>query len=503
MEWGAHAGGSRDRSRAAPVGARLRLVALALAAGAALVVGAGCESSSSTAPPESLTLIRVGGNGQTGTVGTSLPGPVVVRVTDEEGRAVSGVRVSFAVVAGGGSASTQTETTGADGTASAQWTVGTVAGAPQLLRASLVEGGSTVDFSADAVAGSPSRLAIVAGDGQLGQRTGPLPAPLVVQVSDGFDNPVPGALVTFGSGEGGSFEPAEAETDDAGVATSRWSLGAALGEQTATASVNGVPPVSFSATSLEQPWIRQTVTSLSAGETAVFKPVLEPPPDDPAFPPVTVTGGELIIPGGGGLYSLASDRPFSVIYVFVGDREGHYTLEMDGAPVDSADVVLTLADTLVDPTYQLRFAVGEGNGAGALSAHVVEVHEVPTGPLQVSVSWDVPSDVDLYLVEPSGETIYFDNPASASGGTLNLDANGGCIGEDLRNESITWLEDVPPTGTYVVRVNLWSSCQQEGTRWVVTIRMDGQPPRMVQGEFTEEGDGGDVTSGEVVATFTF
>ena len=67
---------------------------------------------------------------RSGTVGTALPTPIGVRVTDAGGDAVAGVAVTFAVTAGGGSvAAAAPVTTNAQGEASTTWTIGTVAGA--------------------------------------------------------------------------------------------------------------------------------------------------------------------------------------------------------------------------------------------------------------------------------------------------------------------------------------------------------------------------------------
>ena len=96
--------------------------------------------------------------------------------------------------------------------------------------------------------------------------------------------------------------------------------------------------------------------------------------------------------------------------------------------------------------------------------------------MQVSVSWNSNADVDLYVVEPAGgEEIYYGDQQSAAGGSLDLDSNAACSGDNVRNENITYPNSAL-RGTYTVRVNLWADCGAASTDYVVTIRRQDQPP---------------------------
>ncbi len=72
--------------------------------------------------PHSLT--KVCGDDQAGTAGALLAEPFVVSVGDEDGAAIGGVDVTFAVVAGGGTLSSATATTNANGRARTWLTLG-------------------------------------------------------------------------------------------------------------------------------------------------------------------------------------------------------------------------------------------------------------------------------------------------------------------------------------------------------------------------------------------
>jgi hypothetical protein len=63
---------------------------------------------------------------------------------------------------------------------------------------------------------------------------------------------------------------------------------------------------------------------------------------------------------------------------------------------------------------------------------------VGTGDVQVGIVWDTPTDVDLHVTEPGGETIYYGNLQSSAGGTLDLDSNPACNIDGVNAENIFW-----------------------------------------------------------------
>ena len=81
-------------------------------------------------------LVIVSGNGQTGTEGTMLPLPLVVRATDSGGTVVAGAIVHWSTT--DGSITPAEAPTGVDGTTSAVWTLGTDPLAVPVARAEVV-----------------------------------------------------------------------------------------------------------------------------------------------------------------------------------------------------------------------------------------------------------------------------------------------------------------------------------------------------------------------------
>jgi hypothetical protein len=194
---------------------------------------------------------KAGGDGQTGAAGAALPQPVSVGVRDRLGAPVAGVTVTFTPV-GGGSLSAPSAVTGANGNASVTWTLGTAAGSAQVVLASATALGD-LQFSATAVAGPAATAVASAGNNQTAALSAAVAVPPRVRVSDAFGNPVAGVGVQFAvTAGGGSVAGATQTTDSNGTAAAdSWTLGAASGTNTLTATFPGtaVPAVVFTASS--------------------------------------------------------------------------------------------------------------------------------------------------------------------------------------------------------------------------------------------------------------
>lgn len=90
-----------------------------------------------------------------------------------------------------------------------------------------------------------------------------------------------------------------------------------------------------------------------------------------------------------------------------------------------------------------------------------EEHGGKLGNLTISLIWDTDDDLDLHVVEPSGEKIHFSKKNSSSGGRLDIDANESAIMENPV-ENVFW--DNPPIGAYRVIVNCFKRRSSEGTK---------------------------------------
>ena len=204
-------------------------------------------------------------------------------------------------------------------------------------------------------------------------------------------------------------------------------------------------------------------------------------PDPSGGPTIAATGNQTVVNGGTSEVTLSSDTPFPTVYVFVGGKSvglvaegsgrigGYYAVRLP-EPVTSVVLLLSFPQSLPSNEFQGSFAVEDPEGrVGAAPGFTYFVTQVGTGDVQVTLSWDTVADVDLHVIDPSGEEIFYGNRLSASGGELDLDSNAGCGGGDVRNENITWPIGIAPSGTYTVRVDYWSNCDVVRTNYTVRI----------------------------------
>lgn len=215
--------------------------------------GAASGSAAVQVAPAAASLAKAGGDGQRAMVHSQLPLPVRVKVLDRFGSAIAGQAVTFAVTQGDGSVGSASVTTGADGIAATTWLLGTSTSSGQEVTASAGATATPVKFTATATVGPLGGMAVFAGgtvqQAPAGTAVATRPA---VRVTDIYGNPMIAVTVNFlVTSGGGSVTGLEQFTADNGVAiVGSWTLGAAPGANTLTASIPGFPALSvaFSAT---------------------------------------------------------------------------------------------------------------------------------------------------------------------------------------------------------------------------------------------------------------
>jgi adhesin/invasin len=226
--------------------ARLRRFVPAIVIAGAIL--AACSSNDdNTTTPKASAIAVISGNAQTGIVGTPLPLPLVVKVTDQNGAAMSGVLVSFTAT-GGATLKAASASTDANGLATDSLTLlGSTVGS-DTVTASVSGVTTSAIFAFTATAATPSVLAIVSGNTQTGVVGTGLTLPLVVKVTGQNGAGVSGVTVTFAATGGASLQSPSAVTDASGQATDSLTLlGTTAGSDTVTATVNGIAtPVIFS-----------------------------------------------------------------------------------------------------------------------------------------------------------------------------------------------------------------------------------------------------------------
>ena len=119
-----------------------------------------------------------------------------------------------------------------------------------------------------------------------------------------------------------------------------------------------------------------------------------------------------------------------------------------------------------------------------------------TGDVQVTLKWATTDDLDLSVIDPSGEEVLYSNPRVASGGELDVDSNASCsqtTGNPVEN--VFWPTGGAPTGDYVAKVTFFARCQQAVQEVQFNISL------LVKGNRMEKT--GKVTAADEIVTFSF
>jgi hypothetical protein len=118
---------------------------------------------------------------------------------------------------------------------------------------------------------------------------------------------------------------------------------------------------------------------------------------------------------------------------------------------------------------------------------------VGTGDVQVTLTWQTNDDIDLYVTDPTGDTVSYLTDVVPSGGELDRDNHCGemIIG---RPENIYWPQGGAPSGTYKVQVNYYGACESgHAVNWTVRVIVQGNVQTFT-GTLHEENETQDVTT---------
>lgn len=129
--------------------------------------------------------------------------------------------------------------------------------------------------------------------------------------------------------------------------------------------------------------------------------------------------------------------------------------------------------------FEVTMRIAAVDDRGRVSAPIerrLSVIAVGAGDVEVTLTMEEPTDLDLYVTDPTGVTVYFGNTDAMSGGHLDLDANAACssnVGVD--NEHVFWPRGRAPAGTYRVNVAHFRNCiEGRSVAYRVTVRACGE-----------------------------
>jgi len=180
------------------------------------------------------------------------------------------------------------------------------------------------------------------------------------------------------------------------------------------------------------------------------------------------------------------DAPIGEVYTAalatVDQRPGTWTVVQPALPaglrLDAATGAVS--GTPTGPVGDQAIIVDFRDADGRFATTTIRVRVQPStgiggGDVQVTLRWAGAADLDLHVTDPANEEIYYFHRTSASGGTLDHDANAGCNGtadDDNPVENVFWPAHAAPVGRYSAWVKVYAVCGG-AVDWHLTVRRNG------------------------------
>ncbi len=255
----------------------------------------------------------------------------------------------------------------------------------------------------------------------------------------------------------------------------------------------------------------------------------------------TITANSQALAGGFNMVQIDSESEYDQFIVGVTGQSGYYLLDADDYLQQPGTLSLaTRAGSIFTYVIDLSFGTGfsvsievyviglkdlDSDGvAESVTPPVtqsVEHVESASGDLTVNLTFSNAKDIDLHLIEPDGNIIYYGNreEVNDSDGNqiygLDHDSNPSMPLDELNNENIVVSGDYLQNGTYKVVVDMYTNWDPTiATSWSVVARYKGAVITPVTGSnpasgiyaigFDEDSDDDDpeaIAGGQVVMTF--
>jgi len=355
-------------------------------------------TATTTSGPASKIVYLLGGD-QTGTVGRTLYTPLVVRVEDEYGNAVPDWPVMFNVVDDGtvsgkgtldGGVTGLTATSNAQGTAIANYTLGTRAGLNKVRASAVNLNPAFIEFLLNGEADYAYTMEKIENPNLRGQVGKVMPDPIQVLIKDRYGNPARGGTVQFVVVPGsGSIEGPSVVTSGAdGIASARWKLGKqGPNEALATASLpSGSPTVRFTAQG-----------------------------DNQNYPVFAALGSYTINEGEHLRFSVnATDADGDQIYYSAANLPDGATFEPDGSTIYWFDWTPTFDQG--GKTYVPVFTVQDNQGGKAIDSVRITVTNENRAPRlvasepateSITVKWPNSVTFSVQVEDPDNDALYY------------------------------------------------------------------------------------------------
>lgn len=183
---------------------------------------------------------------------------------------------------------------------------------------------------------------------------------------------------------------------------------------------------------------------------------------------LSISGNATVIAGGSNLITIEASSNARSVIAGILDENGYFVVPIEPASGDNVSTTVDLQMLISRQSadhYIIALAVTDDEDNYSDYEYIeVDLQEAGIGELQISLTWDQLNDVDLHLIQPDGQHIYYGNRYSSNGGWLDLDSNPACSIDEVNNENIFYGDEEGITiqnGVYEVLVDLWANCSIE------------------------------------------
>lgn len=237
-----------------------------------------------------------------------------------------------------------------------------------------------------------------------------------------------------------------------------------------------------------------TEGSLPVGETSMLQ---------------AATFDEAALPGGTSYLTLNSYEELDYVNIGVQGESGYLKVKLDAPSTAQGRAtttgiytytVLVLLSQNLSSSFTLEFTTVNKQGEVSTKfTSKTNYIEAGTGDLQVNLRFSNEKDVDLYVVEPNGNVIYYGQPFPYYSDEyqiindwlesddyehepdiergeigLDIDSNAGCYIDGTNSENIFFKTNCMQKGTYQVWVNMYANCDPSiATNYTVRVTYKG------------------------------
>lgn len=201
------------------------------------------------------------------------------------------------------------------------------------------------------------------------------------------------------------------------------------------------------------------------GQTVEGSP---PPPSSSPDAPTVTNNIQSVISSNGSTTPL--DLNFETLaadlggcYILIDGADSFIQVPYPGGSTSSGTlgIPISIPTNVDEGQFCVSYCVYDVNGlVSNIVNSCVNVLRLGTGAMQISLSWNTPTDQDLWVTEPDGNKIYYGNSTSYSGGQLDRDDTDG-----YGPENIYWV-DTAPDGNYIIEVDDYEYSSSPNTCYV-------------------------------------